>query len=93
MTLIQLLHIKGKTHELPDTDDYSTIISRFYDAPLNARLHSPHVLPSVGKRGELDNDCLYIHHPSRRLYLQSPLALHSITPDHSPDLIDNMYLT
>jgi hypothetical protein len=54
---------------------------------------SPHVYPAVGQRGEIDNDCLYIHHPSRRLDLQSPLALQPISPSHSPDLINNSYLT
>jgi len=39
------------------------------------------------------SDCLYIHHPSRRLDLQSPLALRPISPAHSSDLIDNTYLT
>ena len=52
----------------------------------------PHFYPTVGQRGELDNDCIYIHHPSRRLDLQSPLALRPISADHSPDLIDNLYL-
>jgi hypothetical protein len=55
-------------------------------------MYSPHVQPSIGKREELDNDCLYLHHPSRRLDLQIPLALTPLTPDHSPELIDNMYL-
>ena len=54
---------------------------------------SPHVYPAVGQRGEIDNDCLYIHHHSRRLDLQSPLAFRPISPAHSPDLIDNAYLT
>ena len=48
--------------------------------------------PAVGQRGEIDNDCLYIHHLSRRLDLQSPLALRPISPGHSPDLINNSYL-
>jgi hypothetical protein len=54
---------------------------------------SPHVYPFVGQQGEIDNDCLYIHHLSRPLDLQSPLALRPITAEHSPNLIDNMYLT
>ena len=41
----------------------------------------------------MDNDCLYIHHLSRRLDLQIPLALRPISADHSPDLIDNLCLT
>ena len=53
----------------------------------------PHVYPVVGERGEIDNDCIYIHHPSRRLDLHRPLALRPITVEHSPDLIDNLYLT
>ncbi len=56
-------------------------------------MHSMHVHPTVGRRGESDNDCLYLHHPSRRLDLQSPLALTPISPNHSPELIDNVYLT
>ena len=35
---------------------------------------------------------MYLHHPSRRLNLQSPLALTPISPNHSPKLIDNLYL-
>jgi hypothetical protein len=54
---------------------------------------SPHVHPAIDRRDEIDNDCLYIHHPSRRLDLQSPLALRPISPAHSPDLVDNAYLT
>ena len=54
---------------------------------------SPHVHPAIGQRGEIDNDCLYIHHPPRRLDLQSPLALRPISPAHSPDLIHNACLT
>jgi len=34
-----------------------------------------------------------IHHLSRRLDLQSPLALRPISADHSHGLIDNLYLT
>jgi hypothetical protein len=41
----------------------------------------------------MNNDYIYIHHSPRRLDLQSPLALRPISADHSPDLIDNMYLT
>ena len=47
----------------------------------------------MGSRGKLDNDCLYIHHPSRRLDLQSPLALTPFSANHTPELIDNLYLT
>jgi hypothetical protein len=54
---------------------------------------SPHVYPTTGQQKVLNNDCLYIHYPSQRLDLQIPLALRSISADHSPDLIDNMYLT
>ena len=54
---------------------------------------SPHVYPTVGQRGELENDFICIHHTSRRLDLQSPHALRLISADHSPHLIDNMYLT
>jgi len=55
-------------------------------------MHSPHVHPAVGRRGELDNDHLYMHHPSRRLDFQSPLALAPLSSIYSPKLIDNMYL-
>jgi len=51
------------------------------------------VHPTVGRRGELDNECLYLYHPSRRLDLQIPLAPTPISPNHSPDLIDNLDLT
>jgi len=54
---------------------------------------SPQVYPQVHQRGEQDNDCLYLHHPSRLLDLQSPLALRPISADHSPNLIDHSYLT
>jgi len=54
---------------------------------------SPHVYPAIVQRGEIDNYYLYVHHPSRRLDLQSPLALRPISPDHSPYLVDNLYLT
>ena len=54
---------------------------------------SQHVYPTIGQRKELDNECLYIHHPSRRLDLQSPFALRPISPDHSPDLFDHLNLT
>jgi hypothetical protein len=63
----QLLHRKRQTHAPPDNDERSLTIGRFHDAPLQARMLSPHVYPAVGQRGEIDNDCLYIHHPSRRL--------------------------
>ena len=54
---------------------------------------SPHVYPANGQRLEIDNDCLYIHHPYKRLDLHSPLALQPISLAHSPDIIDNAYLT
>jgi len=56
-------------------------------------MHSPDVHPAVGRRGDLDNECLYMHPPSRGLDLQSLLALVPLSPNHSPELIDNMYLT
>jgi len=93
VNITQLLHRKGQTHAPPDTDERSLAIGRFHDAPLHARMLSPRVYPAIGQRGEIDNDCLYIHHPWRRLDLQSPLALRPISHAHSPDLIDNMYLT
>ena len=87
--ITQLLHRKGQTHAPPDTDERSLTIGRFYDAPLQARILSPHVYPTVGQRGEIDNVCLYIHHPSRRQNFQSPLPLRPTTIAYSPDLIDN----
>ena len=87
-TISQLLHRKGQTRAPPDTYDSSITIGSFHSAPLSARMHSPHVYPSAGNRGELDNDCIYLHHPSRRLDLQSPLALTPLTQHHSPELID-----
>ena len=93
MNISQLIHRKGQTHAPPDMDERSLAIGRFYDAPLHARMFSPRVYPAIGQRGEIDNDCLYIHHPLRRLDLLSPLALRPISHAHSPDLIDNMYLT
>ena len=92
VNISQLLHRKGQTHAPPDTDERSLAIGRFHDAPLQAIMLSPHVCPAIGRRGEIDNDCLYIHHPSRRLDLQSLLALRPISHAHSPDLIDNAYL-
>ncbi len=89
----QLLHRKGQTQAPPDTYEQSLVIGSFHNAPLSARMHSPHVQPAVGRRGELDNDCLYLHHPSRRLDLKSPLTLTPISPIHIPELIDNLYLT
>jgi len=56
-------------------------------------MHSPNVHPTARCRGDLDNDCLYLYHPSRRLDLQSSLALAPLSPNHSPELIDNLYLT
>jgi hypothetical protein len=56
-------------------------------------MYPPHVHPAVGKRGDLDNDCLYLHHSSRRLDLQTPMALTPLSPYHSPELIEHMYLT
>ena len=74
VNITQLLHRKGQTHAPPDTDERSLAIGRVYDAPLHAKMLSPHAYPAIGQRGEIDNDCLYIHHPSRRLDLQSGRA-------------------
>jgi len=92
-TISQLLHRKGQTQAPPDTDEESLVIGSFHNAPLSARMHSPHVQPAAGRRSELDHDCLYLHHPSHRLDLQSPMALTPISQNHSPELIDNLYLT
>jgi hypothetical protein len=94
VNISQLLHQKGQTYAPPDTNERSLAIGRYYEASLNVRMLSQYVYPDVGQRGEIDNDCLYIHHPSRLLDLQSPLpALRAITTDHSVDLIDSLYLT
>ncbi len=50
------------------------------------------VYPVVGRRGELDNDCLCILYPTTRMDLQSPLTLRTITPNHLPNLIENLCL-
>ena len=92
-TISHLLHRKGQAQAPPDTDEQSLVIGSFHNAPLSFRMHSTHVHPAVGRRGELYNDCFYLHHPSRRLDLQSPLALNPITQNHTPQLIDNLYLT
>ena len=67
-----------------DTDERYLTISKFHDVPLNAKTHSPHMHPAIGQRGELDNDCPYLHHPWRRLDLEDPLALRPILESHSP---------
>jgi len=92
-TISQMLLRKGHAQTPLDADEQSLAIGSFYGAPLSARMHSPHVHPAVERSGELDNDCLYLHHPSRRLDLKSPLAPAPLSPNHSPELIDNMYLT
>jgi len=74
-------------------DEQSLTIGSFHGAPFGAMMHSLHVQPAVGRRGKLDNECLYLYHPSHRLDLQSPLALTPISLNHSPEFIDNLYLT
>ncbi len=56
-------------------------------------MYFPYVHPAVERRCELANDYIYLHHSSRRLDLQSPLAMAPLSPSHSPELIDNSYLT
>ena len=87
-----MLHRKGQTQTLPDTDERSLPIGSFHGAPLGARIHSPHVHPTARSRGELDHDCIYLRNPSRCLDLLSPLTLAPLSQNHSPELIDNMYL-
>jgi len=41
----------------------------------------------------LEADPIYLHHPSPRQDLQSPFTLTSLSPAHSPVLIENQYLT
>jgi hypothetical protein len=69
VNISQLLHRKGQTHAPPETGERSLAIGRFYDAPLHAKMLSPHVYPAIGQRGEIDNDCIYVLYPSRRLDL------------------------
>ena len=92
-TISQLLHRKGQPQAPPDTDEPSLVIGSFHNAPLSSRMHSHQIQPVVGRRGELDNYYLYLHHPSRRLDLQSTLDLAPISTIHTPELIDNLYLT
>ena len=92
-TISQLLHRVGQTQAPSDTDEQSLVLGSFHNAPLSAMMHSPQVHPAAGRRGESDNECMYLHHPSRRLDLQSPLALTPISPNHTPELIDNHCLT
>jgi hypothetical protein len=47
-------------------------------------MYSSLVHPAAGHRGELVNDYIYLHHPSRRLDLQSALALAMLSQHHSP---------
>ncbi len=68
------------------------LLGGVHDAPLKARMHTHKVQPAVRHRGELDNDCLYLFHPIRRRDMHNPLAVRPISPNYSPDIIENQYL-
>jgi hypothetical protein len=84
----------GRSLLPPATDAISLIIGNFHDAPLNARRLDKNAYPTaVDCDNVLEADPIYMHHPSPRQYLQSPLALTPLSPAHSPVLIENQYLT
>jgi len=49
--------------------------------------------PSTSIRADLSLDPIYLHHPSVRHNLQSPLALQPASTARSPVLVDNHYIT
>jgi hypothetical protein len=69
------------------------MLGNYHHAPLNARRVTANVHPHAASRGDLHSDPIYIHHPSARSDLQSPLALTPASPSHAPILIDNYYIT
>jgi hypothetical protein len=44
-------------------------------------------------RADLPSDLVYLHHPSARHDLPSPLALHPASWVYSPVFVDNYYIT
>ena len=92
MALTQHLMRRGRNLLSPATDAISLTI--FHEAPLNARRLDKNVYPTaVDRNNVLEIDPIYLHHPSPRQDLYSPLALTPLSPAHSPVLIENHYLT
>ncbi len=54
---------------------------------VSADVHTP-----TSSRADLSSDPIYLHHPSAREDLQSPLALQHASPTHAPVYIDNYYI-
>jgi len=78
----------------PARDAISLTIGNFHDAPLKFRRLEKNVYPTaVDRNNVLEVDPIYMHHPSPRQDLQSPLALTPLSPAHSSFLIENQYLT
>ena len=69
------------------------MLGNYHHAPLNARRITVDVYPYVASRGDLHIDPIYLHYPSARNDIQSPLALTLASPSHAPVLIDNYYIT
>jgi hypothetical protein len=85
---------RGRSLLPPATNAISLTIGNFHDAPLNARRLDKNVYPAaVDRDNVLEADPIYLHHPSPRQDLPSPLALTPMSPAHSPVLIGNQYLT
>ena len=85
---------RGRSLLPPATDAISLTIGNFHDASLNARRFDKNVYPAAMDRDNVfEADPIYLHHPSPRQDLQSPLALTPLSPAHSPVLIENQYLT
>jgi hypothetical protein len=94
MTLTQHMMRRSRALRPPSTDAIFLIIYSFHDAPLNARRLDKNVYPiAVDRDNVLEADPIYLHHPSPRQDLQSPLALTPLSPAHSPVLLENQYLT
>ena len=94
MALTQHLMRRGRSLLLPTTDAISLTIGNFHDAPLNGRKLDKNVYPTtVDRDNVLESDPIYLHHPSPRQDLQSPLALTPLSPAQSPVLIENQCLT
>ena len=94
MALTHHLMRRGRSILPPATDAISLTIVNFHDAPLNARRLDHNVYPTaVDRDNVLEADPIYLHHPSPRQDLQSPLAFNPLSPAHSPVLLEDQYLT
>ena len=94
MALTQYLMRMDRSLLPPATDAIYLTIGNFHDAPLNASRLDKIVYPTAVDRDNVfETDPIYLHHPSPRQYLQSPLALTPLSPAHSPVLIENQYFT